>query len=260
MDEAREQRAPKGRRAGANAARHRGSRLARGLSGLGRPWILLAIGGLILLAWLGQRSAWAQPLPASPQQTVPGNTPPPPPTPVPTATPTFTPPPPPPPPPPTATAAPSTPTASPTPTATATPAPTFGLILAQELLPPLVWQGKAATILFTVTNPGGEAALDVVLRDALPPELTVVGVADPGGGEALLDADPHTGAPVLEVSWASLPPGAQVTVQLLVEVGADVPDGAVIDNIAVVSAANAESSTAGLSIGMPPKILPDFLE
>lgn len=252
MKEARESGRRNTKRTPAPGAVHWGARL-------GRHWLLLALGGVILLAWLGSGQSWAQPLPASPQQTVPGNTPPPPPTPVPTATPTFTPPPPP-PPPPTATPAPSTPTASPTPTATATPLPTFGLILAQELLPPLVWQGKPATILFTVTNPGEEAARDVLLRDALPPALTIVGVADPGGGEVLLGSDPHTGDPVLEVRWASLPPGAQVTVQLLVEVRTDVPDGAVIDNIAVASAANAESSTAGLSIGMPPKILPDFLE
>ncbi len=236
-----------------------GGRLISWGGHLGRHWIWLALIGVILLAGLGSGQSWAQSLPASPQQTVPGNTPPPPPTPVPTATPTFTPPPPP-PPPPTATPAPSTPTASPTPTATATPVPTFGLILAQELLPPLVWQGKPATILFMVTNPGDVAATDVLLRDALPEELTIVGVADPGGGEVRLGTDPHTGDPVLEVRWASLPPGAQVTVQLLVEVKPDVPNGAVIDNLAVVSATNAESSTAGLSIGMPPKILPDFLE
>lgn len=240
-------------------------------------WIWSILIGLSLLALSAKDPAWAAPHNRQPNQTVPVNTPSPPPTRVPTATPTFTPVPPTPvpptpiptkpkpskPQPPTATPVPPTATVAPSPTPTFTPVPTntpvpaFALVLTQDYQPKLVWQGRQSTIEFVVSNPSNQAATNVVFRDALPVELVFV-QAEADGTQVEVTTDAHTGATVLVAQWPSVEPGAQRSLRVIVEVSTSAADGFVIDNLAVVSADNAESSTAGLSIGLPPKILPDF--
>ncbi len=226
--------------------------------------------GLSLLALVAKDPAWAAPHNRQPNQTVPVNTPPPPPTLVPTATPTFTPIPPTPvptsppkPKPPTPTSAPPTATVAPSPTPTFTPLPTntpvpaFALVLTQDYQPRLVWQDQQSTIEFVVSNPSNQTATNVVFRDALPVELVFI-QAEADDAQVEVTTDSHDGATVLVARWPSMEPGSQRSLRVLVQVNASVPDGFVIDNLAVVAADNAESSTAGLSIGLPPQILPDF--
>jgi hypothetical protein len=148
---------------------------------------------------------------------------------------------------------PATPTASTQPTAE----PTFAMQLRQSYRPALIWQGKQLAIQFQVTNPAAEDALDVVLRNALVPELILVSAQVDGDGEYFLETDDN-GLAVTLFAWSRLAPGETVQATVVVEIAPETPDGAVIDNLAVASAANAYGSTAGITIGMPPVTLPDF--
>ncbi|RME59905.1 MAG: DUF11 domain-containing protein, partial [Caldilineae bacterium] len=179
--------------------------------------------------------------PAPPQPT---NTPAPGETPTPAPEPTETP---------TATAT-IPPTTEPTEEPTATPEPPFALDLRMSA-PPLALQGEEIVISFIVQNPSQEEAVNVVLRDRLPPELILVSVDAPDGQVSTVQ---ENGATVLRVDWPSLPGGAAHTAAVTVQVAEDAPDGAVLDNLAVVYGENAGADTDGLSIGLPPAILPLF--
>lgn len=86
-----------------------------------------------------------------------------------------------------------------------------------------------------VTNSGNGAAEDVSVRDAVDTaRLAVVSVDDGGqvaGGNVLWEPG---GTPAL----ASLPPGASLSLDIVVEVLGDVPDGTAIDNQALIQGSN----------------------
>lgn len=140
---------------------------------------------------------------------------------------------------------------------TQTVEPSVTLEVAMQQLPQFAAQGQPLAILFTITNTADADAVNVELRDELPAELSFIAVAM--GGEGTLV--PQTGVAnryVLDILWPALAAGEAVTATMQLEVAADVPDGTVIDNLAVATADNATSSTAGITIGMPPANLPDF--
>ncbi len=242
-------------------------------------WVALGSLALLALALLGGADAWAAPVADRMNQTVPGRTPTPQPTDVPTVTPTSPPaptdaPPPPNPPDPTATPAggssgggsaatatplpTNTPTAVTTPTATgtATAVPGFGLVLQMAISPTLTLQGSEVALRFVITNPGTVAAVNVQLRDELPKSLILVG-SSVNGGKATVEKS-GTGATILLLSWPSLAAGAKIEATVRVKIAANTPNGAVIDNLAVAWADNAAIYTAGISLGMPPALLPTF--
>jgi len=134
---------------------------------------------------------------------------------------------------------------------------TVTLEVVMQQSPQFVAQGQPLEIQFAVTNTTEVDAVNVELRDELPPELNLIMVTIGGEGELV----PQTGVAgryVLDILWPALAAGESVTATLQLEVASDVPDGAVIDNLAVATADNAASSTAGITIGMPPTSLPDF--
>jgi len=134
---------------------------------------------------------------------------------------------------------------------------TVTLEVVMQQAPQFVAQGQPLEIQFAVTNTTEVDAVNVELRDELPPELNLIMVTIGGEGELV----PQTGVAgryVLDILWPALAAGESVTATLQLEVASDVPDGAVIDNLAVATADNAASSTAGITIGMPPTSLPDF--
>ncbi len=243
-----------------------------------RLWRWWAVGAVLLL--LAAPSAGASPLSSRPGQTLPPFTPTFTPTSLPTATPTFTPPPTDTPPPPTPTNTPAlppprptptrpplrptatstpvptpTPTATPTPEPSPTPTPATVLELRLSARPEVVRQGERFQLTFYLLNRGPEEAVDVALRDRFPPDL-VPGAVEPGGGVVTWEAE--EGTAVLQVTWPVLPANSSTQVTVEVTVAEGVPDGAVIDNLAVVQAGNSEPVTAGISLGMPPFLLPTF--
>jgi len=146
-------------------------------------------------------------------------------------------------------------TAVPTDTAT-TPSTSPSVVTIQQT-PALVWQGKEFELSFVITNTGSVQATNVELRDELPPELTFVS-AEAGSDGTVAPQASVAGKSVLSVQWPRLAAGAAVTATVTLQMAAKLPDGTVIDNLAVAAADQMESSTAGISLGLPPTSLPDF--
>lgn len=130
-------------------------------------------------------------------------------------------------------------------------APAAGLSVAVAQQPPFAVQGKEIALIYTVRNDGAADLADVVLRSELPAPLTFVGASAAGGtvGEAA--------APVVEITWPSLAVGQSATATVRVRVAEDVPNGTTFANLATVTAGD-ESASAGITIGMPPALLPEF--
>jgi uncharacterized protein YgiM (DUF1202 family) len=142
-------------------------------------------------------------------------------------------------------------------TATAGAGPGQQLQLRIEQAPPFAWQGQELSLIFTVTNTTDAIARDVELRNEVPAQLRFIAAEAPTGA-TVAEEEPAAGRLVFIVTWPTLAPGAssKVTVRLQIAVG--LPDGTVIDDLAVVSATGIEPYTSGVSIGMPPTTLPDF--
>jgi uncharacterized repeat protein (TIGR01451 family) len=137
-----------------------------------------------------------------------------------------------------------------------TAAPTLGLTLAVEQSPARVRQGGTVTLDYALTNPGNEAAVNVMLRSEVPVGLTLVDVIAAEAEEAETVIEPGRSAVLLV--WSDVGAGASVTARVTYTIDEDVPNGAVIDVIAATEADNAELTSAGTSIGMPPALLPTF--
>ncbi|HMN27951.1 MAG TPA: hypothetical protein PKE45_07325 [Caldilineaceae bacterium] len=132
-----------------------------------------------------------------------------------------------------------------------------GLSLIIEQAPPFAWQGQEISLIFTVTNRLGAVAQNVELRNEVPAQLRFLAAEVPTGA-TLAEEEITPDGLAFVVTWPTLAPGASSTVTVRLQINADLPDGAVVDDLAVVSANGVEPLTAGVSIGMPPTALPDF--
>ncbi len=130
------------------------------------------------------------------------------------------------------------------------------LTLTVTQFPPYVAQGDSLELRFTVTNNGGSDATNVSLSDQLPEGLTYVSASAGAGGTA--DQSGSGDEPIVRFDWPQLAAGESATAVISVVIDGGLPFGAVIDNLAAVSADNASSVTNGISIGMAPLTLPDF--
>ncbi|MCX6044032.1 MAG: SH3 domain-containing protein [Chloroflexi bacterium] len=144
-----------------------------------------------------------------------------------------------------------------TPELTETAPTTSLLLLTMQQTPALIWQGSEFSIDFIITNTSSSAVTNLELRDELPQELKFV-TATPGTDGKVVPQSDVAGKHVLDVQWAELAPGAVVTATVKLTMSPDLPDGSVIDNLAVAVGDNIESNTAGVSLGLPPASLPDF--
>ncbi len=141
-------------------------------------------------------------------------------------------------------------------TAAAQPASVaLGFALTHE--PPYPVQGEMVRFHYVITNTSTVEAEALMLRNELPETLSFDEELSTTSGELTrftLDA----GATVFAVEWPALAPGAAVTVTVALMLDGDLPDGSVVDNLAVALADNAEAQTAGVSLGMPPAAPPTF--
>ncbi len=232
-------------------------------------WVGLGGAVLLALALLSQANVWAGPMADRMNQTIPQRTPTSEPTQVPTVTPTT---------PPGATNTPqSNPTATPggdagsnptpVPGDTPTPAPEDAsapaptdpdvrLLLQIEGSPALVMQGDELVLRFILSNTGSASAVNVQVRDQLPNGLSLI-ESTVGDGSVSTETS-ATGSTVVLLAWPSLAPGAQAVAEVRLRVADDVLDGTIIGNLAVLWADNGAPFTAGISVGMPPALLPTF--
>jgi uncharacterized protein YraI len=127
-----------------------------------------------------------------------------------------------------------------------------GLSVGVAQQPPFAVQGREIALVYTVSNGGAAELTDVVLRSDLPGPLTLVNASAGAGGEVAQDGSAVT------VTWAAVPAGESVTATVRVRVAADVPNGTTFANLAAVSAGGGETAASGITIGMPPSLLPEF--
>lgn len=135
--------------------------------------------------------------------------------------------------------------------------PAFDLALSMSAFPEFAWQGQAVVLDFVVSNPGDVPADAVELRNELSLALEYVSSEAEGDGEIEL-SQTDAGGTVVTVRWPVLAPGATASAGITVVISEELVDGQVIDNLAVAGARNAGTASAGISLGMPPTLLPTF--
>ncbi|MBK8046940.1 MAG: SH3 domain-containing protein [Anaerolineales bacterium] len=113
-------------------------------------------------------------------------------------------------------------------------------------------QGKALSLLITLENSGDTAATNVELRNELPNELAYVDASASANGAVSQDGN------VVVVKWVEVPAGAMVTATVNTTVDGAIANGATFANLVTATAGNAEPVGAGITVGMPPSILPEF--
>lgn len=149
-------------------------------------------------------------------------------------------------------------TPEPVPTATrAAVAATLPMSLTIGHTPSYVWQGKTFDINLTVTNPNDNALRNLEISDELPEGLRFV-AAQGEGAPTILERTTQNGNVLILIRWPVIPADAIVAARITVTVDPELPDGAVLDNLAAARAANGQYTTAGMSIGLPPAGIPDF--
>lgn len=159
-------------------------------------------------------------------------------------------------------ALPEAPTATPTlvpgvvPTVTTT-SPVAQLALQVQQAPPYVWQEQVITLTYQIENRSEVAATNLEVRNELPAELTFISASPLTAGEFMTETT-EVGRTVLVMRWPELQAGATATADIQVQVGLQMINGSVLDNLAVATADDVQPVTAGISIGMPPATLPDF--
>ena len=136
-------------------------------------------------------------------------------------------------------------------------APVAQLELQVQQEPPYAWQGAAITLTYEINNIGAVPATGIELRNELPAELSYISAPALSGG-ALMTETTELSRTVIVARWPELAAGAAVTASVQVSVAAQMANGMVLDNLAVVVADDVQPVTAGIGIGMPPTSLPDF--
>ena len=131
------------------------------------------------------------------------------------------------------------------------------LELTMSLNPRYIWQNLTFELEFVVRNVGQSTVTDVVLRDELLSEMEFITATISDDGEVLKEALDN-GNSLISATWAELEANQQVRVAFTLRALEQLEDGYVVDNLAVVSAAETSSTTAGISIGLPPAELPIF--
>lgn len=140
----------------------------------------------------------------------------------------------------------------------ATPPPVVtGLQLQISQEPLYTWQGQSVVLVYLIINGSETAVTNLELRNELPPQFTFIGIDEAGGGVVTTE-NLETGPATFTIQWPELAVADRLVVKMRMQVGQDLPDGAVVDNLAVITAQDVAAITAGISIGMPPTTLPEF--
>jgi uncharacterized repeat protein (TIGR01451 family) len=126
-----------------------------------------------------------------------------------------------------------------------------------QIDPPFVWQGITATLTITVDNPNKVDVVNAVLSDELPPNLLLISASADAEGEVEQVATTSE-RPLLLFRWNTIPAETAVTATLVVQMAADLTNGAIVDNLVAVRGRNAAYTTAAITIGMPPVVPPSF--
>jgi hypothetical protein len=150
-----------------------------------------------------------------------------------------------------------TPTAIPPQDPNALPVDTSSLAFTLQQDPLYTWQGEEVTLVYQISNPTITDTVNIELRNELPSQLHFVAIEATDGGSVITETT-ELSTTVFAITWPTLAAGTEVTARVRVQIDDALPDGSVIDNLAVIIADNLAAITNGISIGMPPTTLPEF--
>lgn len=131
------------------------------------------------------------------------------------------------------------------------------LVLEMRPQPSAAWQGQTLDIQLVVRNRSDQALTAVQLRNDLPDELAVVNVQIENQGQVKYSGARQNG-PIITIDWPTVPANGQVAATVTVQIATTVADGALIDNLAVVTTKQGPEALAGITLAMPPVALPQF--
>lgn len=123
--------------------------------------------------------------------------------------------------------------------------------------PAFAWQGQSVAIQFVITNRGSAAVTGIQLRDHLPPTLRYVSAVASNQGQLQTEASDANGS-IVNLTWPRLAPGASVMATITVEIAPDAEAGSLIDNLALITADQQDDLSIGITLAMPPTVLPQF--
>ena len=123
--------------------------------------------------------------------------------------------------------------------------------------PAFAWQGQTVQLRLSVRNRGEAALTKVTLRNDLPAELRYVDAVVGEGGTVQTKGNATEGL-IYTISWPRIDAGETATATVTVRLAADLPNGALVDNLAVVESAEGARALAGITFAMPPLRLPLF--
>lgn len=123
--------------------------------------------------------------------------------------------------------------------------------------PLYAWQGQEVTLIYQIANTTISDTINLELRNELPPQLHFVAIEEADSGAAMTETTALSST-IFSITWPTLAAGDELTARVRLQVGEELPDGAVIDNLAVIVADNVAAITGGITIGMPPTTLPEF--
>lgn len=127
--------------------------------------------------------------------------------------------------------------------------------------PEFAWQNQLVEIEFVVTNISDNPAMNVNIRDELLSSLRYVSANAESNGiveTVASSSDGGSSGEIFTITWPELAPQQQVRAIVVVRIAPDLINGGVVDNLAAAGADNAPAVTGGMSVGMPPALLPDF--
>ncbi|MEZ4864535.1 MAG: SH3 domain-containing protein [Caldilineaceae bacterium] len=131
------------------------------------------------------------------------------------------------------------------------------LQLIMRPVPAFAWQGQTVVLHLALHNRGNAKLTNVSLRDDLPPQLHYVAATISGEG-AIAESGTVADGSILTLNWPEVQASAQVTATLTVRIDPAVPNGALIDNLAAVKSDQGVEALAGITLAMPPTLLPHF--
>lgn len=131
------------------------------------------------------------------------------------------------------------------------------LVVEMRPSPAFAWQGQTVRLQYTVRNLSNETLTKLRLRNDLPPELAYVTTIAGQQGSVQTAGQEEDGI-VYTINWPQIGAGEAVTATVTLQLANDLPNGAMVDNLAVVESSEGASALAGITFAMPPMRLPLF--
>ncbi len=131
------------------------------------------------------------------------------------------------------------------------------LLLEMRPSPAFVWQGQTVQLQFVVRNTSDQPLTNIRLRNDLPPTLTYLSTSTGQQGTVQAAGEAKDGL-IYTINWPAVAAGESLTATVTLQLAGTIPNGALVDNLAVVDTAEGANALAGITFAMPPLRLPRF--